>query len=94
MRTATGHNGHDTVSRCIFMPLDVDETVRIVNTGGTTAYSTEHGLETSFTGFQYYQFNGILVCHVLLGVCVCLCLCVCVLQYLWVLFMSLILEQT
>ena len=58
-RSSTRHNGNDTVSRCIFMPLEEDDRVHIETNG--ILWSSLDQLQTSFMGFQYKPVQGEMV---------------------------------
>ena len=59
-RSKTSHNGYDTMSRSILMPLQVNDKVFIVNNRNQMAWSSQ-GLQTRFSGFKYEPRHGIRV---------------------------------
>ena len=57
-RAATTHNGFDTMSRSILLPLEEDDEIYLVNSNGKVAWSSQL-YETSFSGFKYEPKNGL-----------------------------------
>ena len=61
IRNSTVHPGTDTTSRSILMSLEEGDTIHLVNHADQVAWSTETGLETSFSGFLYQPLHGNMV---------------------------------
>ena len=58
IRNSTSHPGTDTMGRSIMMSLEEGDTIHLVNHENQALWSSDSGLETSFSGFLYEPLHG------------------------------------
>ena len=74
IRNSTVHPGTETTSRSIMMSLEEGDTIHLVNHADQVAWSTETGLETSFSGFHYQPLHGNMVFFINILYCYLFCI--------------------